>query len=405
MKASWMIAWKHLRKKKGFFLNLSTFLSIAGIVVGVMALDITLAVMSGFNTDLKDKILGMQPHVLVFNDNAPLKYAKTMDRIALYFMINKLQLKKGGEDLKMTAIAAGQGIIRSGRTMSGVEIKGIDPKTEAEVTNFPSSMKEGKFLLESGEALLGKELARNLGLKTGDECYLVSGFSADMAKFRISGIFATGLYAYDSGIACISLKDAQKIFGLKADEATVIGIKTKDIYRAGKIAALIQGELKYPFVVRSWDQMNRNLFATLKLEKTVMFILLSLIILVAGFGMANTMIMNVMKKVKEIGIIQTLGANPAMIRKIFLVEGSVSGLIGISIGSALGLVACLLLKKYEFIKLPGEFYYMSYLPVQMRPADFLWVAVMAFAIVVIFSIYPAFVASRIRPAEAMRQEQ
>lgn len=385
-------------------MNLSTYLSIAGIVVGVMALNITLAVMNGFNADLKDKILGMQPHILVFNENAPIKYEQVMDKIARWSTVN-LQLKSK-EQLKMTPVAAGQGIIRSGRAMLGVEIKGIDPGTEAEVTNFQKCLKEGSFSLEkTGGLLVGRELAKNLGLNVGDQCNLVSGFSINMDRFRVNGIFETGLYAFDSGIVCVSLKDAQRIFRLKEDEATVIGIKVEDIYRANKIASLIQGELKYPYVVRSWDQLNRNLFSALKLEKTVMFILLSLIILVAGFGIANTMIMNVIKKVKEIGIVQTLGASPGVVRKIFLLEGSVLGLTGILLGSLAGFIICKILEKYEFIKLPGEFYYISSLPVQMHFTDFFLVAIMAFGTVLIFSLYPAHVASKISPAEALRQEQ
>ena len=396
MNSSWFVAWRHLRKKKGFFVTLSALLSIAGIIVGVMALNITLAVMNGFDADLKEKILGLQPHILVFNEKSPIKYKET---------IEKIKSSLTNWDLRLTPLIVGQGIIRSSDTILGVEIKGIDPQTEGGVTTLPKTVRDGKFSLNKGELLIGRELAKGLDAKPGDKCSLVSGLLPKSREFKIAGVFDSGLYAFDRGLAYISLSDAQELFNLKSNEVTTIGIKVEDIYKANKIASIIQGTLKYPYVVRSWDQMNRNLFSALKLEKTTMFILLGLIVLVAGFGIANTMIMNIMQKVKEVGILQTLGATPRMVRKIFVFEGTVLGLIGISIGSVLGFFLCKLLEKYQFIKLPSDVYYISSLPVQMRFFDFMWIGILAFAIVFVFSIYPAYVASKIRPAEALRQEQ
>ncbi|OIN95933.1 hypothetical protein AUJ66_07915 [Candidatus Desantisbacteria bacterium CG1_02_38_46] len=394
MKYTWFVVWRHFRKKKGFFVNLSATLSVGGIIVGVTALNITLAVMSGFDADLKDKILGLQPYIFVFNEKSPIKYEET---------IEKIRASRGVHSLHLTPLINGQGIIRSGNTILGVEIKGIDPNTEGEVTSFPKTVREGKFSLDKGEMLIGKELAKGLGIKLYDKCNLFSGFSPQTKEFKVAGIFDSGFYTFDRGIAYISLKDAGELFGLKTDEVTTIGIKIKDIYQANKIASIIQGTLKYPYVVRSWDQMNRNLFSALKLEKITMFILLGLIILVAGFGIANTMVMSVMQKVREIGIIEALGATPRMVRNIFVFEGAVLGLIGVSIGSALGFFLCKLLQKYQFIKLPSDVYYISSLPVKMQTTDFFSIALLALGIVIICSIYPAIYASKIMPAEAMRQ--
>ena len=421
MNYTWFVAWRHLRKKKGFFVSLSASLSVAGIIVGVMALNITLAVMNGFDADLKDKILGLQPHIFVFNEKSPIKYKEIIDKIRTTNPPQNWQIanhKSGGlrDDRSArqsywegrttyTPLISGQGIIRSSDTILGVEVKGIDPNTEGEVTSFPGTVREGKFSLNRGEVLIGKELAKGLGIKLGGKCSLFSGLSPQMREFKVAGIFDSGLYTFDWGLAYISLEDAQDLFNLKNDEVTTIGIKVNDIYQANKIAAIIQGNLKYPFVVRSWDQLNRNLFSALKLEKITMFILLGLIVLVAGFGIANTMIMSIMQKVKEVGILQALGATPRMVRNIFVFEGVVLGLTGILIGSGLGFFLCKLLQKYQFIKLTSDVYYISSLPVQIRFVDFLWIGIVAFVIVTMFSIYPAYVASRIRPAEALRQEQ
>ena len=431
MNSSWFVAWKHIRKKKGFFVNLSTTLSVSGIVVGVMALNVTLAVMNGFDEDLKDKILGLQPHIFVFNEQQPIKYKETIEKIRASFVPpnkiggqavhrNPLQSpfsKRGRRgiyqqlatrqlgNLFFSPLITGQGIIRNGNTILGVEIKGIDPATEGDVTSFPRTVKEGKFSLNKREVLVGKELAKGLGVRPGDKCNLFSGLSSQAREFKVAGIFDSGLYTFDWGVAYISLGDAQSLFSLKSDEATTIGIKVNDIYKANKIASTIQGFLKYPYVVRSWDQMNRNLFSALKMEKTTMFILLGLIVLVAGFGIANTMVMSVMQKVKEIGILQALGGTPKTVRNIFIFEGTVLGLTGILIGSSLGFFLCEALKKYQFVKLPSDVYYISSLPVQMRFFDFFWIGMLTFAIVLAFSIYPAHIASRIRPAEALRHEQ
>lgn len=405
MVSSWFVAWKHIRKKKGFFVSLSAALSVAGIVVGVMALNITLAVMNGFDADLKDKILGLQPHILVFNEKQPIKYEKIIEKLRAGNYAHLSAKSSGAEHIEFSPLIAGQGIIRSGNDIMGVEIKGIDPLTEGNVTNFPKTVREGKFYLNDGEVLVGKELAKGLGVSLGSKCSLFSGLSPKTREFVVGGIFDSGMYVFDSGLAYISLKDAQDLFNLKSNEVTTIGIKVSDIYKASRIASIIQGDLMYPYVVRSWDQMNRNLFSAIKLEKTTMFILLGLIVLVAGFGIANTMIMNIMQKVKEVGILQTLGATPRTVRNIFIFEGMTLGLTGISVGSALGFFLCELLKKYQFIKLPSDVYYVTTLPVQMRFIDFLWIGVLAFVIVLAFSIYPAYVASKIRPAEALRQEQ
>ena len=258
---------------------------------------------------------------------------------------------------------------------------------------------------------IGKELAQNLGVMLDDTVVVVSpmgalapmGTGPPMKKFRVSGIFDSGMYEYDTSLAYISLKSAQKFLTME-DAVSGVEVKVQDIYGVKKVAQEIQKALGFPFWIKDWMQMNRSLFAALKLERVMMFILLVLIVLVAAFGIVSTLIMVVMEKNKDIAILKSMGATAKSIMRIFILEGLIIGVVGTILGLIGGYVICALLAKYQFISLPKDVYYMSHLPVKMNVLDFLIVAFSAMAISLLATLYPSWQASKLDPAEAIRYE-
>ncbi|MBP1718782.1 MAG: lipoprotein-releasing transporter permease subunit, partial [Deltaproteobacteria bacterium] len=224
-----------------------------------------------------------------------------------------------------------------------------------------------------------------------------------MKKFRIVGIFDTGMYEYDTSMAYISLKSAQKFLAM-GDTVSGLEVKVEDIYAVKKIGDRIRKDLGFPFWTKDWMQMNRSLFAALKLERIVMFIILVLIVLVAAFGIVSTLIMVVMEKNKDIAILKSMGATARSVMRIFIFEGLIIGFVGTLIGLFGGYVVCTLLAKYQFITLPSDVYYISRLPVKMNILDFVLVAISALGISFIATLYPSWQASRLDPAEALRYE-
>jgi lipoprotein-releasing system permease protein len=222
-----------------------------------------------------------------------------------------------------------------------------------------------------------------------------------MKRFEVVGLFESGMYEYDGSLAYIDLKDAQKMLNMK-DSVTGIEVRVDDIYNARNIAKKIVAELGFPYWARDWMRMNHNLFSALKLEKTVMFIILALIVLVAAFNIASTLIMMVMGKTKDIAILKAMGAMDSSIRKIFIYKGMIIGAVGTSLGVSLGFIICKLLEKYKFIQLPGDVYYISTLPVRLEALDVLMIASAAMVICFLATLYPASQASKLNPIEAIR---
>ncbi len=400
---------RYLRaKQKQTFISLITILSVAGVTVGVMALIVVIAVMSGFESDLKSRILGIESHVVLLRYGGSisdypriLKYVKNTD---------------GVEDA--APFIYSQVMLRSSHGVSGAVLRGIDPEAPGKVVkNFDkeSLQKISQANQEKSEnrmvpgIILGKELARNLSVIKGDMVYLISprgmlspiGHIPAMRQFKVTGLFESGMYEYDGSFAYVSLSDAQKILGM-ADSVTGIEVWIKDIYLAKSIAEKIVGGLGFPYWARDWMQMNQNLFSALKLEKTVMFIILTLIVLVAAFNIASTLIMMVMEKTKDIAILKAMGATNKSIGKIFVFKGMVIGSIGTILGVCLGILLCTLLEKYKFIELPGDVYYITTLPVMLEVLDVFLIAASAMVICFLATLYPARKASKLNPVEAIR---
>ena len=399
-------------KRKQTFISIITFISMAGVMVGVMALVIVLSVMAGFQEDLRAKILGTTSHILV------MKFGKGMENANE--VINKI--KAVPHVVAASPFIYNQVMLTSETGVSGAVVRGIEPETATTVTDIAKNIKEGNLSavsqkkkdkngIEVPGAVIGKELARNLGLFLGDYINVISplgtvtpmGMIPKVKRFQVEGVFDSGMYEYDSSLIYVSLKEAQSFFEL-GNMVTGIEVRTDDIYRAREIGKEIQGSLGYPFWTRDWIEMNKNLFAALKLEKIAMFVILALIVLVAAFNIISTLIMVVMEKQKDIAILKAMGATSSSIMKIFVIEGTVIGTVGTALGLFGGYVSCFLLAKYKFIELPGDVYYISTLPVKMEPVTLLIVSLSALGISFIATIYPAYQAAKLDPAEALRYE-
>jgi len=409
MSFEFFIGSRYLRtKQKQAFISLITILSIAGVTVGVMALIVVIAVMTGFEYDLKSRILGVESHIVIMRHNVPFSDYRNI--------LEHVENTDGVE--AATPFINSQVILRSSLSLSGAVLRGIDPASANKVIKNLDTVSL-KNLIETDQKestsiampsiILGKELAKNLGVIQGDPVYLISpmgmispiGHIPTMKRFKVAGLFESGMYEYDRTLAYIHIKDAQKILRL-GDSVNGIEVRVNDIYNARNIAGSIVKKLGFQYWARDWMQMNQNLFSALKLEKTVMFIILALIVLVAAFNIASMLIMMVMEKTKDIAILKAMGATDKSIRKIFVLKGTVIGSIGIIFGVCMGFLLCTVLKYYQFIELPGDVYYITTLPVKLELLDVVTIASAAMAISFLSTLYPARQASKLDPVEALR---
>ena len=409
MSFEFFIGSRYLRtKQKQAFISLITILSIAGVTVGVMALIVVIAVMTGFEYDLKSRILGVESHIVIMRHNGPFSDYRNI--------LEHVENTDGVE--AATPFINSQVILRSSLSLSGAVLRGIDPDSadrviknldKVSLKNLKETDQRKSTSIAMPSIILGKELAKNLGVMQGDPVHLISprgmispiGHIPTMKRFKVAGLFESGMYEYDRSLAYMHIKDAQKILRM-GDSVNGIEVRVNDIYNARNIAGRIVKELGFQYWARDWMQMNQNLFSALKLEKTVMFIILALIVLVAAFNIASTLIMMVMEKTKDIAILKAMGATDKSIRKIFVLKGTVIGSIGIFLGVCMGFLLCTVLKYYQFIELPGDVYYITTLPVKLELLDVVMIASAAMAISFLSTLYPARQASKLDPVEALR---
>ncbi len=394
---------RYIRSRRAkFFISFINLISLAGITLGVGALIIVLSVMDGFQNDLRDKILGVKPHIVI-SDRAG-------GGIQNYEVETEAAASVKGV-ASANPFIINQGMLKSKYYTEGAVVFGINPERAGQIPNSGGS----ETMLRPGGKLpgilVGKELASRLLLSEGDEVILITpifkasplGMIPKVGKFEVAGTFKSGMYEFDSAFAYISLKDAQELFEMK-DRVTDIEVRVSDIYNLHPVEVMLKNKISGGLRIQNWQQMNRNLFSALKLEKILMTIMLTLIILVAAFNMLGSLIMLVMRKTKEIGILRSVGASQGSIMKVFVWQGMILGLLGTGAGVTLGTVTAFLLKKYQFIKLASDVYYLDYLPVEVKAVDIAVVVAASLLLSFFSTLYPAYKASKLDPVEAIRYE-
>jgi len=435
MKYEYFIGLRYLSsRRKQKFTSIIGIISVLGVIIGVMALNVVLAVMGGFEEELREKILGVSSHLVVLSYDGPMK--------------DYLEIKDDVVDFPGVVGASpfiyGQGMISSDRNVSGSVIRGIDPESAGKVTSIEQAIGNGiarkkesekklsdeelseigkEVLLklntdtESGKppVLIGKELAANLGVIEGDLVSLVSPFgklgpfgqTAKVKKYEVIGIFDYGMIEYDSSISYVNLKNAMDFFDMEG-QVSGVEVKVADIYNAKKMGNELSSILGFPYYTRNWEEVNIRLFKALRLERIAVAIILGLIILVAALNIVSTLTMVVMEKGKDIAILRAMGATRSGILKIFITEGMIIGTVGTLLGTALGFGICYMLKTSDTVRrlipFDNNVYPISDFPVKIEPFYFVIVAALSIMICFVATLYPSFQASRKDPIEALRYE-
>ncbi len=395
-------------RRKHSFISAISFFSVLGVAIGVAALIVVLGVMNGFSKNLRDKILGVNADLIVNKiDGGFRDYNTAIENIE----------KISGVKAAMPFIYS-EVMLSTPTGVKGSVIRGISSSGAKNVLDIQKYMRLGSLqTLKSQDSppgiLLGGKIAQTLGVTKGDKVNLLSpsgkesaaGFSPEIQKFRVVGIFETGMYQYDSSMVYTTIPAAQKLLGYDGDLITGLEVKLQDIYAAEAIKDKIQGKLSdNTLVIRTWMDMNKNLFSALKLEKTAMAIILVMIVLVGSFSIITTLIMLVMEKRRDIAVLMSLGARREHIKRIFIWQGTIIGFIGTALGFLLGLGVSFLLQKYQFIQLPSDVYYLSQIPISLESLDLALIAVAAMTLSFLATLYPAKQASKLQPAEVLRYE-
>jgi lipoprotein-releasing system permease protein len=417
MRYELFIGLRYLRaKRREVFISLITLISTVGVAIGVMTLNIVLSVMTGFEEDLRDRILGFNAHVIVWSGTGMIEdYGRVLARIGRIEGVTHAAPLINAELMLTTA-----------DHVTGALLRGVRPDAQ-DADDLGRHMREGSieelshhFAVPLGEGrgstvrlpgiILGAELARRLDIDVGKTVNVAiplgrgaqTSLVPRLTRFVVAGIFDSGMPEYDAGLAFVGLSDAQRLYGL-GDAVNNVEVRVKDLYQAPEVAARIRAALGPSYRVRDWIQANHNLFSVLQLQKTVYFIVLLLIILVAAFTILATLIMVVMEKRKDIAILKSMGATRGAIGRIFVFKGLTIGAVGTVAGNLGGYAGCWMLEHYHFIELPAAFY-VTTVPVKMYPELFVAVTAASLAICLLATIYPARQAARLVPVDVIRYE-
>ena len=414
MSYSLFIASRYLTSRsKRTFISIISFMSVLGVAIGVAALVIVMSVYNGVTEEMREKILGANPHVMVmatqagaFGPEAAKGEGEVIERI-----------RETPGVVSATPFLYAEVLLSTPQGATGLVVRGIDPVSAGESMPLLHHLESGSvedLVRESGPAgmIVGHDLARRFNLRVGSRVNLMSpagqrttaGFVPKLRSFRVVGVFKSGMSDFDSRLAYVSLGAAQELMGYPDGHVSGVEAFVKNPYDALDIAKDVAQRRGPPFYPRNWIDINANLFAALQLERFGMFIVLLMVILVGSFSIITSLVMLVMEKTKDIAILMSMGATAAGVRRIFMFQGAIIGAVGTSIGYVLGIVLALLLKKYQFIELPPGVYMMDTLPVIIDPVDLLVIGAVSMLLCFVATIYPARQAARLVPAEALRYE-
>lgn len=414
MKLEWFIARRYLASRRGMrFLSLITLIAMGGVFVGVMALIIVTSVMTGLQTDLRDKILGTNPHIWLTS------YGESMRLEGWDTTVARVR-EVDGVRAAAPFVHAEVGLQNAARYAEFAILRGIDPAAPGEpITDIVRKVRDGELSLGQTNSgypplLVGDALADRFGFFSGDVVTVISlqgvqtnalgGLMPKMRKFEVTGRFRTGMYEYDNKFVYTSLAAAQELNGLGA-AVTGLEIRVPDPMDADAVAERVIGDLGgFPFRTEDWKTMNASLFQALKLEKLAMGVILFLIVVVAAFNIISTLVMVVTDKTREIGILKSMGLRAAQVQRIFLMQGVVIGLVGSTLGAAAGLLVTWVLDRYELIKIPGDVYFIDRLPVAFDWVDIGLILLLSMAVAFVATLYPARQAARLYPVEAIRHD-
>ena len=415
MDLSWYIARRYLAsRKRGRLLSLITWIALGGVMVGVTALIVVIGVMAGMQHDLREKILGSTPHVLVLEQGTALRMNSWQDVLdtvlsvpevvtASPFVLSQVTIRRQGQDYAQAADLYG---------VSAEDLPGSVTAMEEQIRAGIHSLRTPPSGL--APILMGSGLAGRLQVLSGDTLVVVSmehlrpdlfgGLTPTLRMFEVTGTFTTGMYDYDTKNLYTTMAAAQDLLGLTPDVASGIGVRTADADRAGPVGEELQRRLGFPYFVESWITTNNALFSALKLEKLVMGLILFLIVLVAALNIVSTLVMVVSDRTREIGILMAMGMTRNAILRVWVLQGIWIGLIGTGLGTLFGVLVCWLLATYEIIKIPPDVYFVDHLPIRLEVADVLLIVVASMAVALAATIYPSLQAARLQPVEAIRHE-
>lgn len=421
-----------MSRRKQTIISVISLMSVLGVAIGVAALVVVMGVYNGFTSDIRDKILGANAHVTLLSADP-----------AIFDPVERTQSASGTEEEDGAEVGTEQAsplasvlaevqavpgvkaatpyiytevLLSTPRGATGLVVRGVDPLQAGTALQLLRDMPAGdaRDLAREGVPgiVIGKNLAARFGLTVGSRVNLLSpmgqrsaaGFTPKIRSFRVVGMFSSGMTDYDSRLAYISLDAARELLGLPEGRVSGIEAFCEDPYQAREIAATIQKQLGPPFYAQNWMDLNASLFAALQLERIGMFIVLAMVILVGSFSIITSLVMLVMEKTRDIAILMSMGATAGAIRRIFMLQGLIIGMVGTGIGYVLGLGLAWLLKKYQFIDLPPGVYTMDKLPMLIDVSDTLLIGVVAMIMCFLATIYPARQAARLKPAEALRYE-
>ena len=403
----WIIASRYLRSKRRIsFITLVSLLASGGVFVGVAALTIVLSVMNGFEDQVQRRIAGTNAHVAVLSAD---------DRSIAPSDSLVSTIRRSAPEAAVAPFVYGKVMVASRSSVDGMVLKGVEPAGESRVTDIMSHLLPAARPLDGGDLPgigLGEELAVRLRVSVGDVILIslpseepggIFGGVPRVKRLRVASIFRSGLYEYDSSFGIVRMETAGEFFGLGRG-VTGYELKIPDMFRARETASALERALGSDFRVTNWIDLNRNLFAWMKIEKSVMFTILILIVLVATVNIVSSLVMLVLEKRRDIGVLRTMGVTPQGIMRIFLLQGTLVGLAGTGLGLLVGWAVSFVLGRYKLLHLPGEIYFIDTLPVKMEWTDFVFVAVAATSLCFVASLYPAWRAARLAPVESIRYE-